>query len=82
MSSKAKTRVTIRRCAGELVGAKEAAEILGVERTRIARYQREGKMPPKVEQLGSGPVFLRKEVEKMAKDRNARRAERAKVNGR
>lgn len=70
------TKVTIQTSEdgpGELVGSVEAAEILGVERTRIARYQREGKMPPKVAQLRSGPVFLRKDVEQMAEERKARR---------
>ena len=68
----AKEKVTISRTPespGDLAGAKEAAQILGVERTRVARYQRKGKMPKRVAQLGSGPVYLRKEVEEMAKRR-------------
>lgn len=54
---------------GDLCGAKEAATILQVERTRIARYQREDKMPRKVAHLSAGPVYLRKDVEKMAEGR-------------
>lgn len=54
---------------GDLCGSKLAAEILGVERTRIARYQREKKMPPKLAQLPSGPVWLRADIEAMARRR-------------
>lgn len=47
---------------GDLVGSREAAEILGVERTRIARYKRMGWMPEPVADLRATPVWLRSEV--------------------
>lgn len=48
---------------GDLVGSVEAAEILGVERTRIARYRKTGQMPEPVAQLRATAVWLRADVE-------------------
>lgn len=64
--------VTIKRSpgsAGDLVGAKEASEILGVERTRIARYMKTGVMPQPVSTLRATSVWLRRDVEKFAEER-------------
>lgn len=67
-------RVTIRQTPdepGDLVGAVEASEILGVERTRIARYVRTGVMPLPVSKLRATAVWLREDVEKLAEQRAA-----------
>lgn len=55
--------------AGDLVGAFEASEILGVERTRIARYVRTGVMPEPVAHLRATKVWLRSDVEELAERR-------------
>lgn len=55
--------------AGDLVGAVEASEILGVERTRIARYVRNGVMPLPVAKLRATAVWLRSDVEELAERR-------------
>lgn len=68
---------------GDIVGSAEAADILGVERTRIARYRRTGVMPTPWDELRATPVWLRRDVEKVAAKRaehdaaaEAKRAER------
>lgn len=69
------THVVIRRCPrkpGDLVGAAEAADILGVERTRISRYRRTGVMPDPVSELRATPVWHRHDVENL---RNRRKRE-------
>ena len=56
--------------APDLVGAAEAAEILGVEVPRITRYRKAGKMPlVAVEGLAAGPVWFRSDVEAMRDER-------------
>lgn len=65
-------KVSIRRTPeepGDLVGAVEASEILGVERTRIARYVRTGVMPRPVSKLRATSVWLRSDVEELAERR-------------
>lgn len=68
-------KATIRRCPegeGDLCGAKATAEILHVERTRIARWQRLGMvLPPPFSRMPNGPVWLRSEIEALAKEREA-----------
>ena len=59
---------------GDLVGAVEASEILGVERTRIARYVRTGVMPSPVSKLRATAVWLRTDVEELAEKRAAAKA--------
>jgi len=54
---------------GDLVGAAEAADILGVERTRIARYVKNGIMPEPIAKLRATKVWLRSEVEALAEVR-------------
>lgn len=54
---------------GDLCGYQEAAAILGVEPQRISRYQRNGTMPTRYAKLRSGPVWLRRDVEALAKRR-------------
>lgn len=63
-------KVTIERGKGELVGAAEAAEILGVKVPQITRWRLAGKMPPHVEELKATFVWLRADVEAMAAARS------------
>ena len=56
---------------GDLVGAVEASEILDVERTRVARYMKNGVMPAPVAKLRASSVWLRSDVEQLAKEREA-----------
>jgi len=72
--------VTVRRTpdrAGDLVGSVEASEILGVERTRIARYVNTGVMPAPVARLRATAVWLRSDVEDL-RDRRAEEAKRGR----
>lgn len=62
--------------AGLLVGTAEAAALLGVERPRIGRYRKQGKMPPSVAELAAGPVWLRTDVEEMRHGIDERRKPR------
>lgn len=48
---------------GDLCGPTEAAQILGVERTRVPRWFKEGLMPPPVSRLKIGVVWLRVDIE-------------------
>lgn len=56
---------------GDLCGPTEAAEILGVERTRIPRWRNKGIMPDPVAVLKTAPVWLRADLVKLAKEREA-----------
>jgi hypothetical protein len=56
-----------------LVGSKEAAELLGVERPRIGRLQRQGVMPEPLFELAAGPVWLRSQVESVREHIEGRR---------
>lgn len=51
----------------DLVGTREAAELLGVERTRIGRWLRSGRMPEPLVRLNATPIWLRADVVKLAK---------------
>lgn len=66
-----KNTVTIKRQKegepGDLVGATEAAEILGVERTRISRYVRSGIFPEPWAFTKATKLWLRTEVEEFKK---------------
>lgn len=59
---------------GDLCGVKEAATICQVERTRIARWQKLEMMPPPLAKLASGPVWLRRDIDQLAKRRAEKRA--------
>lgn len=75
--------VTIRRTPdeeGDLCGAKAAAKVYGVERTRIARWQRvdaeakvrgssERILPEPIARLPNGPIWLRADLEASARER-------------
>jgi hypothetical protein len=74
------THVVVRRTPhkpGDLVGAAEAADILGVERTRISRYRRTGAMPDPISELRATPVWHRRDVENLRNQRKRKAAARA-----
>jgi predicted DNA-binding transcriptional regulator AlpA len=50
---------------GDLVGTAEAAEILGVERSRIGKWIKRGRMPKPVARLAAGPVWLTEDIRAM-----------------
>lgn len=60
----------------DVVGTAEAAEILKVERPRIGRWRKQGKMPAPVAELAATPVWYRKQIESMVDDRESRRRTR------
>lgn len=47
----------------ELVGVKEAAAILGWDKRRISVYRKRGSFPAPIQELASGPVWLRSQIE-------------------
>ena len=47
----------------QLVGVKEAAEILGWDPRRVATYRSRGSFPAPVAELAMGPVWLRRQIE-------------------
>lgn len=66
-----------------LVGTREAAELLGVERTRIGRWRKSGYMPEPLVELHATPVWHRRDIvalrdrrERDVRDREAVRAAR------
>lgn len=76
METRPENEIVIRRspdAPGDLVGAVEASEILGVERTRIARYVKTEVMPQPVAKLRATSVWLRSDVEALAERRKAKR---------
>lgn len=56
-----------------LVGTAEAAEMLGVEKPRLAKWRRSGVVPPPLAELRMGPVWLRSQIEASVEGANARR---------
>ncbi len=66
-----------RRLELDLVGTREAAELLKVERTRIGRYIKSGRMPAMLVKLKATPVWRTEDVEVLANELAADRAERA-----
>ena len=61
---------------GDLVGAAEASEIVGVERNRIPRWRKKGAMPDPVAVLKATPVWLRGDIEELADEYQAAKAKR------
>lgn len=61
----------------DLVGTREAAEILGVERPRIGRWLKTGVMPEPVARTKSGPVWFRSQITGMRGERKRRRRKKA-----
>jgi electron transfer flavoprotein alpha/beta subunit len=61
-----------------VVGVTRAAEILGIPKPNVSRMRRQGRMPEPLEQDGPGaPVFVRSEVEALARELQAEREARA-----
>lgn len=48
---------------GDLLGPKEAAELLAVDRTTVSRWNRQGYLPPPFQMLGGAPVWTRETLE-------------------
>lgn len=68
----------LRRLPGQLVGTAEAARILDVERSRIGRWRKAGRMPEPIEELDATPVWLRPQVEELREEREAGRRRRGR----
>ncbi len=69
----------------QLAGVAEAAAIMGWDKRRVVTYIDRGSFPEPVQQLASGRLWLRSDVEAFAADwqaRQARRAARAERRGR
>ena len=49
----------------QLVGVKEAAEILGWDPRRVATYRSRGSFPEPIAELAAGPVWTRRQIEKL-----------------
>lgn len=62
--------------APRLLSRKAAAEVLGVPSSNIQRFQAQGRMPFPIEVEGAAPVYVADEVEDLAKEVQAERAER------
>jgi hypothetical protein len=58
----------------DLVGTSEAADLLGVERTRIGRWLKNDRMPEPLVRLDAGPIWRRSTIERFA-DKLAEEAE-------
>lgn len=74
------SRATVEVVVPTVVGVTQAAEMLGVPKSNISRLRSQGRMPEPVPQEGPGaPVWLKPEVEELAKalaaERTARRGE-------
>ena len=52
-----------------LVGLKEAAEILGWDKRKVATYRKRGAFPEPMQNLASGPVWTRKQIEDFKKEK-------------
>jgi hypothetical protein len=50
---------TLREQAPDLIGAREAAELMQIERHEFSRRRRQGRIPPPIAELAAGPVWLR-----------------------
>lgn len=57
---------------GELLGAKEVAELLGVDRTTVSRWLRDGYLPEPFQHVAAGPLWLRPAIEDFASAHRAR----------
>lgn len=63
---------------GDLVGAAEAAEIVGVERNRIPRWRAGGKMPTPIAVLKATPVWLLSDINRLAEEHRAAQEKKKK----
>ena len=51
----------------DLVGSKEAGEILGWDTQRVSNYRRRGSFPVPISELAMGPVWTRSQIEEYAR---------------
>lgn len=56
----------------DLIGLKEAAEILGWDPRKVATYRARGSFPEPIAELAAGPVWQRKQIEDYKKAKQAR----------
>lgn len=67
MSQPAKTvRISRDPAVQDIVGVAQAAEIIGVEPTRIARYVKAGWMPPHIKVVGKTKIWVTADIEAVA----------------
>jgi predicted DNA-binding transcriptional regulator AlpA len=64
--------------AGALISTKDAAELLGVERPRIWRWEKAGRLE-RVSTTRATPLFFRHEVEQLKRELDAERERRAEA---
>jgi len=55
------TGVTVE--SGDMLGPKEAAELLGVNRTTVSRWNRDSYLPAPFQMLGNTPMWTREALE-------------------
>jgi hypothetical protein len=60
-----------------VAGVAEAAQIMGWDKRRVITYIDRGRFPAPIQTLASGRIWLREDVERYAREWNARRAVRA-----
>lgn len=65
---------------GVLLGSKDAADIIGVDRPRMWRMEEKGRIK-RVAEIAAGPLFLRSDVERLRDELGAERAARSARNG-
>jgi predicted DNA-binding transcriptional regulator AlpA len=65
------------RTAPRLIGATASAKLLGVQPPHLARLRAQGRMPDPIPVEGSADVYIREEVEALAKKLEAERRARA-----
>jgi hypothetical protein len=58
--------------ADELIGVKEAAEILGWDTRRVTTYRSRGSFPEPVTELAMGPVWTREQIENYKREKTAK----------
>ncbi len=63
---------------GALLGTKEAAEYVGVERVRMWRWEQTGKITPVVK-LSATPLFLKADLNVLKRERAAKAKAEAKA---
>lgn len=62
----------------ELIGTTAAAKLLGIQPPHVSRLRDQGRMPEAVRVEGGNDVFIRDEVEQLARELRAEREDRAR----